>query len=100
MKNSFSERCYSLLRKVPKGKVTTYKALAMALNTYAYRAVGNAMHRNPHAPTVPCHRVVSSSGKLGGFALGVKNKTKLLEKEGISVRNRRIVDFDSVLFVF
>lgn len=54
---SFNSRCYELLRKVPRGKVITYKALAQALKTKAYRAVGNAMNRNPHAPEVPCHRV-------------------------------------------
>ena len=60
----FNEKVYSLLRKVPKGKVTTYKELAEKLNTKAYRAVGQAMKCNPYAPEVPCHRVVSSSGKI------------------------------------
>jgi methylated-DNA-[protein]-cysteine S-methyltransferase len=72
-KQTFNERCYSLLKKVPKGKVTTYKALALKLNTKAYRAVGNAMNKNPNAPKVPCHRVVGHSGDLTGFATGIKN---------------------------
>ena len=55
--DTFSERCYKLLLKVPKGKVTTYRDLAHALDTKAYRAVGQAMNRNPRAPIVPCHRV-------------------------------------------
>ena len=90
----FTERCYSLLKKVPKGKLTTYKAIASALGTRAYRAVGNALHKNPYAPLVPCHRVVKSSGEIGGFALGIKKKIEMLQKEGIKIRENKIVDFD------
>ncbi len=50
---SFSEKVYDLLRKVPKGRVTTYKELAHALETKAYRGVGQAMKRNPYAPEIP-----------------------------------------------
>ncbi|HLC54288.1 MAG TPA: MGMT family protein [Candidatus Nanoarchaeia archaeon] len=87
---SFTERCYTLLKKVPRGKVTTYKALAHALNTKAYRAVGNAMNKNPYAPQVPCHRVINSDGSLGGFASGIGNKISLLKKEGIVIEDNRI----------
>ena len=66
-KMTFSEKVYSLCRKIPLGKVTTYKEIATALNTEAYRAVGQALKCNPYAPQVPCHRVVSSNGSLGGF---------------------------------
>ena len=97
---SFNERCYALLRKVPKGKVTTYKNIARALNYKAYRAVGNAMNKNPHAPRVPCHRVVKSDGTLGGFSSGSAKKIKLLKKEGIEVRDKRIVNFEKVLHKF
>ena len=77
----FSERCYKVLKKVPRGKVTTYQEIAHALNTKAYRAVGNAMNKNPYAPKVPCHRVVKSDGSLGGYSGGLKKKKKLLELE-------------------
>src|SRR3989344_1367307 len=87
---SFNERCYSLLKKVQKGKVTTYKSLARALNSKAYRAVGNAMNKNPHAPRVPCHRVVKSDGFVGGFASGTRNKIKLLKKEDVEVINGKV----------
>jgi len=87
---SFAERCYKVLRKVPKGKVTTYKALARKLGTKAYRAVGNAMNRNPRAPHVPCHRVVCSDGSVGGFASGTKKKILMLRKEGVKIVNKRI----------
>ncbi len=98
--NSFSEKCYSLLRKVPKGKVTTYKILANALGTKAYRAVGNAMNKNLHAPEVPCHRVIKSNGEIGRFALGAEKKIQMLKKEGIRIKGSKIVDFPEFLYKF
>ncbi len=50
---TFSDKAYDLLRNVPKGRVTTYKEIAHALETRAYRGVGQAMKRNPYAPEVP-----------------------------------------------
>ena len=100
MMETFNERCYALLRKVPKGKVTTYKALANAMNTSAYRAVGNAMNKNPYAPEVPCHRVVASDGSLGGFAHGPNRKIEMLKKEGIIVHDNKIANFEKHLFTF
>ena len=95
---SFAERCYALVRTVPKGYITTYAEIAHALRTKAYRAVGNCMNKNPYAPEVPCHRVVASSGHIGGLAWGAAAKMKLLEAEGILVRKGRIVDFEMKLF--
>ena len=97
---SFNERCYELLKKVPRGKVTTYKELANALNTRAYRAVGNAMNKNPYSPQVPCHRVVNSNGSLGGFAFGNDAKIDFLENEGIVIKNNKIENFEEVLYRF
>jgi len=90
MKKSFSLRCYNLLRKVPRGKITTYKDLAEAMKTKAYRAVGNAMNKNPYAPQVPCHRVIKSSGEIGGFAFGTEKKTRMLKSEGITIDGGKI----------
>ena len=100
MNKSFNQRIYDLLKKVPKGKVTTYKILAEALGTKAYRAVGNAMNKNPYAPVVPCHRVVDSKGHLHGYAHGLKKKAELLRREGIKIKNNMIVDFEKKLFRF
>ena len=100
MKSSFNSRCYNLLRKVPKGKVTTYKALANALNTKAYRAVGNAMNKNPYAPVVPCHRVINSNGELGGFASGLDNKIKMLKSENVVIGKNNKIDLDKYGFYF
>ena len=90
IKESFNEKCYAVLRNVPKGKITTYKEIAYALHSKAYRAVGNAMNKNPYAPKVPCHRVINSNGSLGGFASGTKNKIKMLKKEGIEINKGKI----------
>jgi methylated-DNA-[protein]-cysteine S-methyltransferase len=87
---SFSQLTYEILKKVPKGKVTTYKSLAKKLNSKAYRAVGSAMNRNPTPVKVPCHRVINSSGKLGGYASGIKAKISLLKAEGIQIKNNKI----------
>ncbi len=96
---NFNERCYQILKKVPRGKVTTYCEVAHALKTKAYRAVGNAMNKNPHAPHVPCHRVVKSNGEVGGFALGTKKKIQMLKKEGVEIVNGKI-DLKKYLYKF
>ncbi len=99
IKKEFSKDCYSLLKKVPLGKVTTYKEIARALGTKAYRAVGNAMHKNPHAPYVPCHRVVKSNGSIGGFAQGNERKKEMLLNEGVEVIDG-MIDLKRFLFRF
>lgn len=97
---NFNERCYATLKKVPKGKVTTYGELARAVGSpNAARAVGNAMNKNPHAPIVPCHRVVGSTGKMTGFASGIPQKITMLKEEGVEVRNGT-VDLKKYLFRF
>ena len=93
MEKSFFNRCYKLVSQIPRGKVSTYKAVAEKLGCKAFRAVGNAMNKNPFAPKVPCHRVVNSNGGVGGFALGRDKKIDLLRKEGVVVKDGR-VDLD------
>lgn len=90
VKQSFAERVYKITKKIPKGKVATYRNIAHQLHCKAYRAVGQALNKNPYAPKVPCHRVISSDGSLGGFAFGLKKKIKLLEKEGIIIISNKI----------
>jgi methylated-DNA-[protein]-cysteine S-methyltransferase len=96
----FNEQCYELLKKVPKGRVTTYKEIANALGNKAYRAVGNAMNRNKDSPLIPCHRCVNSNGEVGGYVFGIKNKISMLTKEGIEIKKGKIMNFDKVLFSF
>ncbi len=89
--NSFAEKVYSATRRIPRGRVATYKAVARATgNPRAFRAAGNALNKNPYAPKVPCHRVVKSSGALGGFASGCAKKAKMLRVEGVKIKNGRI----------
>ncbi len=97
---NFSQKCYELLKQIPKGKVTTYKEIAKALNTKAYRAVGNAMNKNPNPVVVPCHRVVKTDGSLGGYAYGDIKKIDLLKEEGIEVVDGKIVNFKTILHHF
>lgn len=96
----FAEKVYSLTRKVPEGKVTTYKEIAKKLGTKAYRAVGNALNKNPSPHKTPCHRVVNSDGRIGGFAKGTAKKAEILRKEGIRISRSRIADFKRVLYKF
>jgi len=101
MESNFNEQCYKLLSTVPEGKVTTYKALALALGCHAYRAVGNAMNKNPYPrDIVPCHRVVNTDGRLGGYAGQTEEKIKRLKEEGVEVKDERIVDFKDKLYSF
>ena len=86
---SFNQKIWALCARVPKGRVTTYGELARALGCKSYRAVGNAMNKNPYAPAVPCHRVVGSDGKLTGFAGGLPKKVQMLEAEGIQIKGHR-----------
>lgn len=80
---TFNEKVWALTARIPKGKVTTYGDIARALNCNGARAVGNALNRNPFAPTVPCHRVVGSAGALTGFAGGLPKKQQMLKEEGV-----------------
>lgn len=96
---NFNEKVYNLCKKIPKGYISTYKILANKLNTKAYRAVGRALNKNPYK-NVPCHRVISSSSHLYGFARGLKAKRKLLEKEGIKIKNNKVLSFEKVLYKF
>ena len=95
---TFNEKVYSLCKKVPRGRITTYKEIGNALHGrgQVYRAVGVALNKNPYA-SVPCHRVVNSDGRVGGFARGTKKKILLLKAEGIAIEKGKIKDFDKKL---
>ncbi len=92
----FSDRVYSIARKIPKGKVSTYKEVGEKLRTKAYRAIGNALARN-YDKNIPCHRIVKSGGLIGGFhgklrGKEAQKKIKLLRKEGIKIKNNKIIN--------
>ncbi|MBI2662561.1 MGMT family protein [Candidatus Woesearchaeota archaeon] len=92
---SFSEKVYELCKRVPKGKVVTYKDIALFLGINGYRAVGQVLRCNPYAPKVPCHRVIRSDGNVGGFkgeirGKLVQEKIKMLSKEGITIEKGKV----------
>ena len=81
----FQIKVWKFLKKIKKGKVKTYKEVAIAINKpKAARAVANACAKNPYAPKIPCHRVIRSDGTIGGFSSrgGIKTKRRMLKKEG------------------
>ncbi len=83
----FQVKVWKFLKKIPKGKVKTYKQVAIGIKKpKSARAVANACGNNPYAPQIPCHRVIRSDGGLGGYSGkgGVKTKKKLLKLEGLS----------------
>ncbi len=78
----FKEKVLEVVRKIPKGKTLTYKEVAfLAGKPKAWRAVGNILHNNKDI-TIPCHRVIRSDGKIGGYNRGEKTKKQLLKSEG------------------
>lgn len=85
--------------RIPKGKVSTYKRIAEKIGSpRAYRAVGNALHKNPLAPIVPCHRVVRSDGGFGGEKKRAESRRRLLEKEGIPIENGSVNMSGDIVF--
>jgi len=87
---SLYQKVLNLCKKIPKGKVTTYKILAEKLGTRAYRAVGTALRRNKNPIVIPCHRVVNSNGRVGQYNQGQRKKVQLLEQEGVQVHRGRV----------
>lgn len=81
----FSDNVYMVVMSIPKGQTMTYKQVAEAAgNAKAFRAVGNILNKN-YDPTIPCHRVIRSDGKLGGYNRGTDRKRQILAKEKTSV---------------
>lgn len=81
-KPNFKEKVLAAVAKIRRGQTLTYKQVAQkAGSPRAYRAVGNILNKN-YNPRIPCHRVIRSDGKIGGFRDGHNNKVKLLKQEG------------------
>ncbi len=96
------EKLIPLLYQIPKGKVTTYGILAKKLKT-SPRVIGKALGRN--RTSAPCHRVVKSDGSIGGFRNStakkdVNAKIKLLQSEGVKIKDWRVVNFKQHLYDF
>ena len=99
--SKFQEKVYRAVRLIPRGYVTTYGILAAQIGCLSCRAVGQALKRNPYAPDVPCHRVISSDFKIGGFqgrtgGVAIRRKMELLQKEGVLFPNGMLSDCSRV----
>ena len=77
----FQQRVWQELLKIPYGETTTYGAIAKHINCRSAQAVGQAIHRNPIAIIIPCHRVIGADGSLTGYASGLDIKQRLLSLE-------------------
>ena len=81
---SFQLQVFEEIKKIPKGQVITYKSLAKRIGRpNAYRAVANACGKNNDPKNIPCHRVIRSDGRLGGYSLdgGIEMKKRLINNE-------------------
>ena len=95
------EKVYKKLLEVPKGKVTTYGDLAKAIGLKnGQRVIGKIMNKNPYPVIIPCHRVIKSDGKIGGYAWGEKVKAKMLSNEGIKIKKGKILEMKNAIYRF
>jgi len=98
-KTDFEKAVLMATLEIPKGKVSTYKRIAERIGKpKAYRAVGNALHKNPLAPIIPCHRVVRSDGSLAGDHESVEIRRRRLLEEGIPIEDGRVKLSREILF--
>jgi len=98
---NLNEKIYKKLLQVPKGQITTYGELAKSVGLKnGQRVVGKMMNKNPYPVIIPCHRVVMSTGKIGGYAYGENVKTKMLNDEGIKIQNGKIIDLKNKIYRF
>ena len=84
----FQLKVWNYLKTIPKGKVKTYKQVAIGIKKpNSARAVANACAKNPFAPKIPCHRVIRSDGGLGGYSGpgGIRQKIRLLRSEKFKI---------------
>ena len=98
---NLEQKIYKKLLEVPKGQITTYGELAKAVGLKnGQRAVGKIMNKNPYPVIIPCHRVVMSTGKIGGYAYGEHIKKKMLNDEGIEIKDGKILDWENRVYRF
>jgi len=85
---AFQQRVFDAVCRIPEGKISTYGAVAKAINCGSSRAIGQALRRNPFSEDAPCHRVIAGDLSLGGFGghdhHDLIRKRRMLEREGIT----------------
>lgn len=92
---NFDQKVYEIVKTIPKRKVMTYKSVAEKMGSKAYRAVGNALKNNPDPENIPCHRVVRTDLKIGGYFGHIddylsKEKENKLKNEGVKIENGKV----------
>jgi len=98
---NLEQQVYKKLTQVPQGKITTYGELSKAVGLKnGQRMIGQIMKKNPYPSIIPCHRVVKSDGKVGGYAYGGDVKTNMLRKEGIKIQDGKILDWNKKFHKF
>jgi len=98
---NLDKRIYKKLLKVPRGYVTTYGELSKSVGLKnGQRLVGKIMNKNPCPVIIPCHRVVLSTGKVGGYTFGENVKATMLNDEGIQIENGKIIDLKNKFYRF
>jgi len=97
-RTEFERKVLVATYRIPRGKVSTYKRIAEKIGKpKAYRAVANALHKNPLHPIVPCHRVVRSDGKFGGEKNAAASRRKDVEEEGVPIQKGAVNLRENVL---
>lgn len=82
----FQKKVWMAIHEIPYGEVRSYGELASSIHTKGYQALGSACGKNPLPIIVPCHRVISGDGTIGGFSADMAIKKHLLRKEGAVVK--------------
>ncbi|MDD2731975.1 MAG: MGMT family protein [Candidatus Pacebacteria bacterium] len=91
MNSLFLKKVYNVVGKIPKGQVLSYGEVAQRAGFFkASRAVGNVLNKNRDC-MIPCHRVIRSDGKIGGYNKGKNKKISILRKEGVKIIKDKIV---------
>lgn len=98
-RKNLKNKVYSFLSRIPKGKVSTYKEVALAVGSpRAYRAVGSILNKNKDTLNIPCYKVVRSDGFVGGYRLGSLRKEQLLKRDGIEINTGKVINLYRYLF--
>jgi methylated-DNA-[protein]-cysteine S-methyltransferase len=98
-KTQFEKSVLVATFRIPKGKISTYKRIAEKIGRpKSYRAVANALHKNPLSPVVPCHRVVSFDGSFGGPKRGAEWRRNMVAKEGVPINNGKVKISNEILY--
>ena len=97
--SDFEKAVYVTTFRIPRGKVSTYHAVAKSIGRpKACRAVANALHNNPLFPIVPCWRVVKSDGGFGGDKAAAAARRKRVQQEGVPIEGGKVVISDEIVF--